>query len=647
MTLVKNNGGRITITNVISTTTGDVVLNGGSIVIAETAGFSACQLVRVGGGTLELRNSAALPDTTAVRVQEGAKVAIKEGVTVTVDKLFLDGEQQIAGTWGAVGSGADHVNDTFFSGLGTLNVISGTQVVYADAVWDGGGTGAGDGFSVAANWDGDALPSFDGFSRAIFATGGSTATVDTPATFTKMTFNAASDFTVAAGAGTLTVGGGGIKAGASTPSPSDRTYTIASDLILDDHQFWNITKNGTGTTYLHVSGAISDGGNAFNLTQRGDSVLILSGNNSYGGVTTIATNYAVVRHPNALGSAAGNTIVQDGAYLVVEGGFTLNEPITINGDDVIRWSGTLRSNAGTNTLAAKLTSSYARIRTNNNGCWEVVGGVDGGRLICSAVYGTYIRFAEKPITAGGLTCHTHGGTVIIAVAGNTFTSMEAGGNELRVDVPNAWPANLFLRQGSQGSAGSILNFNGNDQSVGTLIGNYAGSGVRVTYSVAPMTLTVDQSDNTIYNAMITGAVSVVKLGTGKLTLTNAYHTTSGSFTVSNGTLSVSNFGSLGPNSTNIVVGGSGTLDLSSTNPSMIADTAVVTMPESGVSTAKINLAAGVNESVGWLFYGDKMKRAGTYGASGSAATYKDNTHFSGTGVLKVLHDNAGTLMWLR
>ena len=535
MTLVKNNGGRITITNVISTTTGDVVLNGGSIVIAETAGFSACQLVRVGGGTLELRNSAALPDTTAVRVQEGAKVAIKEGVTVTVDKLFLDSEQQIAGTWGAVGSGADHVNDTFFSGLGTLNVISGTQVVYADAVWDGGGTGAGDGFSVAANWDGDALPSFDGFSRAIFATGGSTATVDTPATFTKMTFKAASDFTVAAGAGTLTVGGGGIKAGASTPSPSDRTYTIASDLILDDHQFWNITKNGTGTTYLHVSGAISDGGNAFNLTQRGDSVLILSGNNSYGGVTTIATNYAVVRHPNALGSAAGNTIVQDGAYLVVEGGFTLNEPITINGDDVIRWSGTLRSNAGTNTLAAKLTSSYARIRTNNNGCWEVVGGVDGGRLICSAVYGTYIRFAEKPITAGGLTCHTHGGTVIIAVAGNTFTSMEAGGNELRVDVPNAWPANLFLRQGSQGSAGSILNFNGNDQSVGTLIGNYAGSGVRVTYSVAPMTLTVDQSDNTIYNAMITGAVSVVKLGTGKLTLTNAYHTTSGSFTVSNGT----------------------------------------------------------------------------------------------------------------
>ena len=196
-----------------------------------------------------------------------------------------------------------------------------------------------------------------------------------------MTFNAASDFTVAAGAGTLTVGGGGIKAGASTPSPSDRTYTIASDLILDDHQFWNITKNGTGTTYLHVSGAISDGGNAFNLTQRGDSVLILSGNNSYGGVTTIATNYAVVRHPNALGSAAGNTIVQDGAYLVVEGGFTLNEPITINGDDVIAG----RGRYGNEDRWPPATSSGASHQQQRLLRWSARTGADLSARLCTAL----------------------------------------------------------------------------------------------------------------------------------------------------------------------------------------------------------------------------------------------------------------------
>lgn len=645
VTLVKNNAGRITITNVTSTTTGDVILNGGSIVIAETAAFSACSTFKVNGGTLELRSSSALPDMATVRVLEGAKVSIKDGVTDTVDKLFLDGEQQVAGTWGATGSGADHINDSFFSGLGRLNVISGTQTVYTDAVWDGGG--AGDGFSVAANWDGDALPSFVGFARAVFATGGSTATVDMPATFTKMTFNATADFTVAAGAGALTVGAGGIKAGAPAPTSSSRIFTITEDLVMGDHQFWSVTNNGTGTTYLRANGSISDGGNAFNLTKRGNGVLILAGDNSYGGVTTIETNYAIIRHSRALGTAEANTVIKDGAYLVAEGGLTLDEPINMTGDAALGYQGTLRSNAGTNTLTAKLSSNGARLRTNNNGCWEVTGGVNGGGFTCTAVSGTYIRFAEKPIATSGFTCHTYGGSVILAVAGNTFTAMEAGGTELRTDVPNAWPANVSLNQGSSGSPSSVLNFNGNDQSVGLLKADYNNSSTRVTYSVMPMTLTVNQNSDTIYNAMITGAVSMVKLGTGKLTLTNAYHTTSGAFAVSNGTLSVANFGSLGPNSTNIVVGGTGTLDLSGANPSMIADAASVTMPAAGIATAKINLAAGVNEAVGWLFYGGKMMRAGTYGASNSTAIHKDSTHFSGSGMLTVLHDNAGTLFSLR
>lgn len=266
VTLVKNNAGRITITNVTSTTTGDVILNGGSIVIAETAAFSACPTFKVNGGTLELRSSTALPDTATVRVLEGAKVSIKDGVTDTVDKLFLDGD------------------------------------------------------------------------------------------------------------------------------------------------------------------------------------------NSYGGVTTIETNYAIIRHARALGTADANTVIKDGAYLVAEGGLTLDEPINMTGEASLNYQGTLRSNAGTNTLTAKLTSNGARLRTNNNGCWEVTGGVDGGGFTCTAVSGTYIRFTEKPITTSGFTCHTYGGSVILAVAGNTFTSMEAGGTELRTDVPNAWPATVSLIQGSSGSA---------------------------------------------------------------------------------------------------------------------------------------------------------------------------------------------------
>jgi hypothetical protein len=68
------------------------------------------------------------------------------------------------------------------------------------------------------------------------------------------------------------------------------------------------------------------------------------------------------------------------------------------------------------------------------------------------------------------------------------------------------------------------------------------------------------------------------------------------------------------------------------------------MPPVGTTTAKINLAAGVNEAVGWLYFGDKMQRAGTYGSTSSTAATKDAAHFAGTGVLTVLHDKSGSLL---
>ena len=68
------------------------------------------------------------------------------------------------------------------------------------------------------------------------------------------------------------------------------------------------------------------------------------------------------------------------------------------------------------------------------------------------------------------------------------------------------------------------------------------------------------------------------------------------------------------------------------------------MPASDVATAKISLAAGVNEAVGQLYFGSKQRRVGTYGSTSSPAAVKDDTHFSGTGILTVLRDNSGTLI---
>jgi autotransporter-associated beta strand protein len=643
--LVKNGTGMLIISNVVSTTSGDITVNNGTLAV-ESGGFgsNAVSFV-VNGGTLELRNGTALSDAAAVRVFEGAKIKIKAGVTESVDKLFIDGEQQAAGTWGATGSGAANLNDAIFTGTGQLSVSSSPSTAYTDVIWDAG-AGADKSVSATTNWAGDAAPSYNGFERAAFPFG-TTAVVDTAASFFKMTLSASNDFVLAAGAGVITNGGGGLKA--LVPTPTSRTYTLAEDIVFGDHQVWTVTSNWGGVTTLNVTGTLGDGEGAFDLTKKGTGVLILSGNNTYDGRTILpmqTNGYLVIKHANALGSTNGPTVIEDGGYIRIDGGagsgLTIAEPLTMAGDQSLGWAGTLRSVTGSNIWSGKITSNGARLRCESGACFEIVGGVDGSSLVCSAYGSRWIRFTEKPITASALTSHTGDGGVILAVAGNTMSSFNACGDFVRIDVPNAWPRTMTLVQGDGGNSSSRLNLNGNDQTVGRWETQATSSSLRLLFSAAPCTLTVDQSANTLFNGSITGAVSIVKLGSGNLTLTNAFTKTYGGFIVSNGTLTVSNLGTFGPNSTNIVVAGSGTLLLS--NSVAIADTAAVRMPAAGTATAKISLASGVNETVARLYYGNAMRRAGTYGSSASDAAVKDDTHFAGAGKLTVLFDDSGTLI---
>ena len=645
--LVKNGTGALIFSNVMSTTTGDISVNGGTLAVAESGGFGNITRMRVNGGTLELRNSAALADTATVLVAAGAKIklALAVGVSETVKTLYLDGVPQVSGTWGSSTSGAAHINDTYFTGDGMLNVTAGpTQST--DARWDGGGVNSN--MTTAANWLGDIVPDAEGYSTATFSDSGSTAVVDAPFTFNRMVFSADNNFTLAAGAGVITNGFFGLQA--KVPNTTSRTYTIASALVLREAQTWAVTNNGSGVTTVNVTGALSDDGQPRDVTLCGNGFIQLAGNNTFTGKTTIKTNTCVVvKHGNALGSTAGSTWIENGGYIRIDGGagsgVTVNETVIMTGDESLAWAGTIRSASGTNTWTGKITANNARLRCETGAGFEIKGGVDGSSLICTAVGNTAIRFSEKPITAGNLTSHTSDGGIIFAVPGSTFPTFTACGPLLRTDVPNAFSPALSLTQGDGSHGISILNLNGNDQTVGAWRTGSGNSEPRMLYSVAPATFTVNQNSDTLFNGVITGAVSIVKLGTGTLTLTNAFISTSGSFIVSNGTLNVANQGTFGPNSTNIVVGGTGTLVIS--NSLAIADVATIQMPTNSVSTAKINLAEGVDERVGWLYFGGKMQNAGTYGSNDSPATYKDNTHFAGKGVLTVRFDEFGTVLIVR
>ncbi len=645
LTVVKTGTGTLTLTNALSNTAGDFIVSNGTLLVTTAKLGNSTNITVAGSGTLELRNQMAINDAATIWLFTGGKLKSDAGLLEQVDRLFIDGVQQPSGTYGSTTSGATYQNNTFFSGSGRLFVWSGPPLAASKALWDGEGGNADTLLGTAANWTNDVVPSFDGTAYATFATGGLTATVDQAVGFYGMTLNRDANFVLAAGAGIVSNGAAGLFA--QVPGTSARTYIIAEDMVLGDNQTWCVTNNGAAGTTVQVTSTIEDGDTPRGLLKTGNGSLTLSGPNTFDGPLLINNGWLRVYHANALGSTNGSTTVLGGAggFMYLGSNLHIAEPLILNGE--FNNGGTLRSEQGNCTLGGPI-SLFNQVRLQiYSGTLSITGGVtalDGASGLFVINSGATTIFSTTPLNLGLKTFYADsGGLTVLAVAGNTWTDTLVANGTLRLDVPNAIPAAASLRMGIGYGPSGTLDLNGNDQAVSRL---YIGAGnlaaQRIIRSATPATLTVHQSVSETIDMCFTGAVSLLKSGTATLTITNAFTSTSGSFSVTNGTLAVARDGTFGPNCTNIVVSGNGILALS--NSVTIANSATVKMPAAGVSTAKIHLQAGVMESVGWLLYGTKVMRVGTYGSTGSGANYKDDTHFSGSGLLRVLHDDRGTMI---
>jgi len=79
--------------------------------------------LRVTGGPLAIEGSAVVDDASAIYLTTGASIDVADGQNDTIGALYFNGVPQAPGTWGRSGSGADHVDDAFFSSrLGVLTV---------------------------------------------------------------------------------------------------------------------------------------------------------------------------------------------------------------------------------------------------------------------------------------------------------------------------------------------------------------------------------------------------------------------------------------------------------------------------------------------------------------------------------------------
>ena len=109
---------------------------------------------RVTGGTLTLTR-AGLADASDVEMADGGVLHLAFAGSDAVARLFIDGIQQSAGTWGGPASGAAH-KSSHFAGTGVLSVGTG-PALEPYASWIGGYGITGPPAAFASDADGDGL----------------------------------------------------------------------------------------------------------------------------------------------------------------------------------------------------------------------------------------------------------------------------------------------------------------------------------------------------------------------------------------------------------------------------------------------------------------------------------------------------------
>jgi fibronectin-binding autotransporter adhesin len=368
---------------------------------------------------------------------------------------------------------AARLSFTLASAIAALLAI---QPVRAGIIWDGGG-GATTNINTASNWDGDVVNAINGTTSATFGTGGSTATINVAASFTGITINRNAAFTIANGAGSLTLGGGGITV--TLPNTTARAHTVSeSNLILNGNQTWTVTNN-TGAASLNVSSIISETGGARSLAKAGSGTLILSGAsaNTYTGLTTISGGVLRITKNGALGTVAGGVTQSGTSALEIDGtsgDLTVGaEPLSINGGGITD-RGALRNIAGNNTYGGTVTmAAQSRINSDsgtltlNNataavtGAFNLVVGGAGNVTIASPMTngtGGVSKGDAGTLTLSGLNAFTGsvtvgGGILAAGVAGNGTSSALGSvvstrtinvntGGTLRFDVGNVFNNNF-------------------------------------------------------------------------------------------------------------------------------------------------------------------------------------------------------------
>lgn len=541
-----------------ATGVGTLNLNsGGTLRIGGLTQGNGSGTLTLAGGTLEAINrsfSSSVPlvlasatnstvSVSGLAVQLDGLISGAGGLTKTgVGILTLGGNNTFSG--GTTLSGGSLHNAALGSGAvtlaGGLLDLGGFSPTLPSVVFNGG---------TFTNGSLENATAFEVQSGSLSAalTGNAALTKTTAGTFTL-----SGDNTYAGGttinAGTLTLGHANALGTGATSIATDGTLDLggyvpsAGNLTLDGGTLQGGSLSPTALTLNSGTVAATLTGTGA-LTKSGGSTITLGGNNTYSGGTALSGGSLVIAHNAALGT--GTVAISNGAVIdasplanLVFGGSGATQSVTVTGagSQLYTANGLTFGNAGNSTVEVTGGASVTSLGTTSFGVGSGIGaGVVTGTGSVLEVsntlnVGAFGGTGVLTIGAGG-TVNAHKVQLDTAGGGSGTINLNADGT-LRV-MTSAGIVMDSIANASVNLAGGTLSLDGNNS-----------SNVPLQLAAGTVSTITTTSGTTTYSGSISGEGSLLKNGSGALTLTGD-NSFSGGLTVNRNIVSIGHANALG------------------------------------------------------------------------------------------------------
>ena len=389
-------------------------------------------------------------------------------------------------------------------------------------IWSGAGSLN---FSDNNDWVNDAAPGYVGDSLVFAGSAGLAPALDQNYTVTSVTFsNNAGSFNIGTSGNTLTLTNSSSVVDNSTNTETLNVPVVFTTAGALNANTGNLVLGGTvdngglaltvsGTANTTISGNISDAGG---LIKSGTGTLVLGGNNSYAGTTTVNGGSLAVTNVNSL---TNSMLVADGSLVLTNAGIINVSAATFSAGNVIppnlvigstaNQNGAFYQSAGTtiNITNVNLGAFAVGSTTNDYGYYNLSGGTVnlGGEISVAGPAGGSGTFGQLDMSSGVINLPNSTATYFLANRGAVGESsvVNLSGGTVQI-AGGGTPAD-------NGINGLVISWGGGQQTNVTTI---SGSAQFLTPSVR-----VKLNEGTSYNGLGVGGsnnVTTLNLNGGTL-----------------------------------------------------------------------------------------------------------------------------------